>query len=93
MPHITRWNPGQRVEARHPTYHRAWGLATVEDQHEAYVKVAFDDGLRRPADGGPLVGGDHAIQTYHLNVRKPGAPDPVRQLQQRAGEFRAPRPA
>lgn len=75
MREITTWNPGQRVEAYHPTYHREWGMATVEKQWEAYVYVRFDDGLRKPATGEHM--NDNVIQTYHLNVREPGTPDPV----------------
>lgn len=74
----TIWEPGQRVEAYHPTYHREWGMATVQSQYDAYVTVKFDDGLRRPANGEYM--NDNPIQTYHLNVREPGAPDPVSQL-------------
>jgi hypothetical protein len=75
MREITTWADGQRIEARHPTYHRNWGMATVERQHDAYVVVSFDGGLRRPADDSPL--NDNSIQTNYLNVREPGAPDPV----------------
>jgi hypothetical protein len=79
MREITTWTPGQRVEAYHPTYHREWGMATImyeaKGTHDAYVTVRFDDGLRKPANGEHM--NDNPIQTYHLNVREPGAPDPV----------------
>lgn len=78
MYRITTWERGHRVEARHPTYHREWGMATVEEQFDAYVEVRFDDGLRRPASGRHL--SDRTAYTHYLNVREPGTPDPVRLL-------------
>lgn len=72
---FVEWKPGQRVEARHATYHRNWGMATVKSQHEAYVEVVFDYWLRRPATNDRMR--DGSIPTYYMNVREPGAPDPI----------------
>lgn len=75
MVEISKWKVGQRVEARHPAYHREWGMGTVQGQYDAYVKVHFDDGLRSPWDNSYM--SSEPIQVYHLNVRVPGTPDPV----------------
>lgn len=70
MPRSTSlWVGGQRVEARHPSRHRDWGMATVQKRYGAYITVLFDD---RP---------EFPMVTYHMNVREPGTPDPVRLLQ------------
>lgn len=60
------WEPETEVEAYHPMRHRVneWEPATVVKTIDWYVRVRW-------ADGGEAV-------TYHLNVRLPGEPDPVR---------------
>jgi hypothetical protein len=62
------WEPGTAVEAYQPLRHRAheWEAATVVYVVDHYVRVRW-------ADGSEAV-------TYYLNVREPGAPDPVSEL-------------
>lgn len=61
-------NAGDKVEAYHPMRHRThiWEPATIVSpatEMTPYVTVRWDDGTEST--------------TFHLNVREPGAVDPV----------------
>ena len=61
---LTIWTAGDRVEAYHPGHgERGWAVATVVSQVGKYVTILWDDGVE--------------ATTHHLNVRVPGAPDPL----------------